>query len=718
MPIIGDVASAFTNANIGVAFSNGVYTSVSDGTNIYVGGSFNALTYRGTARTLDPVSGNAYSTMAQVVGGAVASVIADGAGGYYVGGVFTNVGTTYRPMLARIDKSGNLNTTFNANMTYTGATYVYGMYLDGSTLYIVGNFTGVNSTTRNGIAAVDATTGSLLSWYPTGGLAGTGFVANSIIKFGANLYIGGTFTSIGGVTRTGLAAVDTSGTVITEFNPVLSTSAAVKTITTDGTNIYFGGTFTTVAATTRNNVAAVDTSGSLLAWNPNANTTVNTIVYDGTSLMYLGGVFTQVQATTRNRLAAVDITTSATLQTWNPNANALVRQLSLYAGNLYAVGDFTTVGGSTRVYTASISTAGVLQTWTNYCGSNTNVILPSASEVFVGFVSDAGAGSGQALNGMAAFNATTGAWVSTFTPTTAQTGTVYKMILSSGIIYLLGNFTSINANLRYGAAAIDTSGTLQSWNPSPSALTGTILTGVLYGTTIYIGGTFTNISGTTRTRLAALSTSGTGSILTWAPVADNGAVYALDTDGTNVYVGGSFTTVSAGTARVGLAAFDTSATLQSWTATFTGGTGVVYTLLISGSVIYFSGTFTTVNATTRNYAAALNTSATLQTWNPNLNTACYGIVLSGTTTYLSGPFSTVNGSANRCGITALDSTTGTKVSTWTDPIISYYNAAYSFGLPQSNTVVVGGNVITWAARWNDIQTPFTSANATTGARVF
>src|SRR5690606_6540664 len=77
------------------------------------------------------------------------------------------------------------------------------------------------------------------------------------------------------------------------FGPDVSVNGYVLTIQTDGFNTYLGGNFTTVQGVTRNNVAAIDPSGNVLPFNPNMNKEVNSLLLSGTTL-YAGGFFTNV----------------------------------------------------------------------------------------------------------------------------------------------------------------------------------------------------------------------------------------------------------------------------------------------------------------------------------------------------------------------------------------------------------------------------------------
>ena len=160
----------------------------------------------------------------------------------------------------------------------------------------------------------------------------------------------------------------------------------------------------------------------------------------------------------------------------------------------------------------------------------------------------------------------------------------------------------------------------------------------------YIGGDFTTVKGSSRPYLAHINSDATLDT-NFAPVLSSGAsVKAIEVSGSGsgatVYFGGTFSTVNT-TTRNNAAAVDASGTLTSWNP---NTNGFVSTLRIDGSDIYLGGMFTSVQGTTRNRAAMVNTSNTLSTtFNPNVDGVVNDIVLSGSNVYLCGLFTSVRG---------------------------------------------------------------------------
>lgn len=327
----------------------------------------------------------------------------------YLGGDFFTFGggATARIGVAKISEDGSLDTTWTPVLDEA----VFAMVLDGGTLYIGGRFTTVNGSGRAGLAAIDAATGSLLSWNPGVSGGGAQVLAMAIDSAAGILYIGGDFTTLGGSGRNRAGAVSTAGVlqawdpnlnnlcwdiavatdvylvgefttvsggtvrrrgaafttggVLQPFDPNIthtSFSAVVYDITINGSSVYVGGFFNTVGAATRNYLAEVNTAGAVQSFDPNMNADVRRLSVDTASgLIYVIGDFTTVGGVTRNRACALD--SAATLQSWNPNLSAFSRTILVTGENVYVSGNFSTVGGIARTYAASVTTAGVLRSW-------------------------------------------------------------------------------------------------------------------------------------------------------------------------------------------------------------------------------------------------------------------------------------------------------------------------------------------------------------------
>ena len=148
---------------------------------------------------------------------------------------------------------------------------------------------------------------------------------------GDTVFAGGKFTSarpagaaagVSTTPRSNLLSYSLStGAMNSSFAPNVNGQILVTSLSPDMTRLYIGGDFTSVNGVTRNRVAALDTTtGSLLPFDPNANSTVRTILAFGDSV-YVGGEFTAVSNTARSRAAAFTASTGSILP-WAPTAAA------------------------------------------------------------------------------------------------------------------------------------------------------------------------------------------------------------------------------------------------------------------------------------------------------------------------------------------------------------------------------------------------------------
>jgi hypothetical protein len=117
--------------------------------------------------------------------------------------------------------------------------------------------------------------------------------------------LGGAFTSVGGVTRNRVARVFENGSLDTTFDPNANSTVNSVVLQSDG-KILLGGLFTSVGGVTRNRIARVFENGSLdTTFDPSSSGTVNSVALQSDGKILLGGAFTSVAGTIRNRIARV-----------------------------------------------------------------------------------------------------------------------------------------------------------------------------------------------------------------------------------------------------------------------------------------------------------------------------------------------------------------------------------------------------------------------------
>ena len=237
---------------------------------------------------------------------APARSVAYGNGVAYLGGDFTSIrpplvapGTGEVPTLhltAFDSTAGTPVPSFAASVTSTGSTpatvYALALSNDGSTLYLGGRFTTVNGVARTDIAAVNARTGALLPWNVTLPAAAT--VWGLTVASSGNVYLVGQFGTVAGKSR-GNAAEVTAGGALLPWKPSFNGVAHTIRLSPDGSEAVVGGGFTTVDGQPHQGLMAVDsTVGSLEpGWGagPQMGAQFQVVNMTGTaSYLYIGGL--------------------------------------------------------------------------------------------------------------------------------------------------------------------------------------------------------------------------------------------------------------------------------------------------------------------------------------------------------------------------------------------------------------------------------------------
>ena len=405
----------------------------------YIGGDFTEVRPSNTSGApIYASSGLPWASFPKV-NGTILAVAADGAGGWYIGGTFTQAGSLARNNIAHILSDGNVDPVWNPN----ASDAVWALAVSGGTVYAGGWFTSIGGQPRNYIAALDRN-GIPTDWNPD-----ADNIVYGLATSGGTVYASGQFTSIGGQSRNYIAALDSSGKA-TAWNP--NADNLVWTLAVSNDTVYAGGFFTNIGGLARNHLAALDSSGNATAWNPNPGYFIYALAFSGDTV-YAGGGFSNIGGEARNNIAALDSNGNATA--WNPNADFPVLALAVNGGTVYAGGDFTSIGAAA-----------------------------------------------QPRNQIAALDAGTGE-ATDWNPNASFSGSgfpdVYALAISGGNVYAGGQFDSIGGQSRNDIAALDGSGNATAWNPNAN---GPVFALTASGGNIYVGGQFSSIGGQPRSNFA------------------------------------------------------------------------------------------------------------------------------------------------------------------------------------------------------------------------
>ncbi len=586
---------------------------VRDATNLYVGGSFVAVTNGGTnyprsfLAILDPVTGVPRNFPTNPAFNTVVNTLALQPPLLYAGGLFTNIAvgaSNYpRARLAAIDTANATPTAFQADVNATVNTVA----VNSNSVFFGGLFTNVAGQTRGNFAAVDPGSGAVL---PLATVFNS--TVQSLFVNGSNLYVGGFFSTVSNAgvlsLRTNLVAIDATTGVVQPWQP--AANGVVRSMALSGSNLVVGGDFTAIGGQSdRRRLAMVSTeTGVATAFDPDVGNSVFAVSVRS-NVIYAGGSFSFVKGTPRNRLAAVDAVNGALLP-WNPNANSTVQALAADGTNIFAAGFFTTMGGVTRTRLAAVDTlnGNVVTAFSNSFNNTTRALVVGGGNLYVGgdFTSVTTGAGAFTRQGMAAVDPTNGAirtnFVADLTPAASLSVNVLALAYSEAALYLGGAFTNVANQPRFRIAAVDpVTGALSSWNPN---LSGTVNSLFANGSTVIAGGAFTAVTNgivtTTRNRLAALDID-TGVPTAWNPNMSS-TVNALAARGTNLYAGGAFITAG-GLTRSAVAELDDTLATSLPTAWFPNLPTIVNSLYANTNRLVVGGSFAAVGTQARPFFA-------------------------------------------------------------------------------------------------------------------
>ncbi len=557
-----------------------IYSLTIVGDTLYVGGKFDSIggETRANLAALDATTGLATDWNPDPDGW-VFIIVAEG-NEIYVGGAFFTIGGETRSGIAELDATTGLATDWNSDIS----GYVYDLALTEDVIYVVGNI-GVQTDEQDiyGIIALDATTGLAVDWNPDPEFAGWEWEWEIFgVEISNNtLYVVGAFNSIGGELRNGLAAIDTTTGLATDWNP--DADGWVDSIFLTDSTLYVGGNFSSIGGEVRHNIAAFDImTGQATDWNPNADDRVLSFAQHD-STIFSGGAFESIGGEVRHNLAAFDATTGQ-ITDWNPNADDRIGPIAISGNLIYATGAFTSIGGQSRNGLAAIdATTGLATDWNpDPDGTWCSTIAYSDNIVYVeGNFTSIG---GQSRNLLAALDATTGL-ATDWNPD--PDNQIHTMQIVDNLVYVGGyQFSSIGGQWRNRLAALDaTTGLATDWNPDAGSTVWDLL---VKDNLVYIAGEFRTIGGESRVGLAAVDVT-TGLATPWNPIPYDRYVFAIDASKHSLYVGGEFDEID-GQLRRGVAFFhlDIAPTLVLTT---------VPAELITDTTPTFAGTATdTINA--------------------------------------------------------------------------------------------------------------------------
>lgn len=509
--------------------------------------------------------------------------------------------------------------------------------------YVGGSFTSFGGVARANVAHLGPG-GAVDGWAPETDGPVTGLLCSDTL-----VYLGGTFTHVGATARTRLAAVSTRTAAVTAWAP--SASAQVECFARVGTRVFVGGGFSSVNGVSRLGLAVLDAgTGALLPFTPAAQGYAYTLAVRDTEV-FAGGEF---------GLRALSPATGKDTRSL-ATPNAWVKAIAIADGVLYVGGGFTRLGGAERAGAGAVDLASGLVTAWDPSGGTVKALAASGEAIWAGGeFSFIGGGNRSMLARLSRGIGRATVWAAP----PSRTPALVVVPTGAGLL----------AATSFDALALPTSDLVRPSAAFPE-LNGPVYASLVVGDTLYLGGEFSRATAppgapapdVARTRLAAIRAS-TGELLDWNPSV-NGTVYALRSRGGAVIALGAFTRSNASPGapweeRAGVAILDRSSgaalALETGLDVSPGyGGGAVRCGELVHDTLYVGGRFSQAGGVSRRNACAFDLrTLRLTDWDPQATGDVFDIARSGASVFLAGGFYAVGGVAQRC-LAEVDAVTGT-----------------------------------------------------------
>lgn len=482
-------------------------------------------------------------------------------------------------------------------------------------LYIGGTFTQVGGVTAHHVAKWDGSKWSALG-------TGTNDQVDALLFSNGILYAGGEFTTAGGVSANRIA--QWNGTNWSSLGSGVNYSGNSKILALAAMNgeIYAGGIFSRAGDVYASSIAkwngsewsALDEGVILNIIGPTVGVVLS-ILASGDDL-YVGGCFNQVGAQRKwcSSIAKWSDGEWDTIKSrdsiWDSPGflyGVYVRTLSMFEGDLIAGGQFY---------------CGVSENIGRWNGTNwSGMGVEIDAQVFaLGIFQQ----SLHAASGGTVLKWTGSAWDPLNTSTS---GSVWTLAEMNNSLYIGGAFSSTKGSNNFG-----------KWNGSTLSAVGTgtdqkVNALAVSGTDLYVAGSFTSVNGRPANHIAKWNG------VDWTALGSgvNGDVNALAVAGTNVYAGGEFT-IAGDQAASNIAMWNGS----EWSGLGVGTNAPVHALTAMGSELYAGGMFTNAGGTAANFIARWNGSQ----WSPvgsGTDSFVFALTQAGTDLVAAGSFYTAGG---------------------------------------------------------------------------
>jgi hypothetical protein len=296
----------------------------------------------------------------------------------YVGGEFTSAGGVSANRVARFNTQTNTWSSLGTGSSNGVNDWVFALAVVGNEVFVGGTFTSAGGVSANYVARFNTLTNTWSS-LGTGSSNGVSSTVNALAVVGNEVVVGGAFTSAGGVSANRVARFNTQTNTWSRLGTGSSNgvSSTVRALAVVGNEVVVGGFFTSAGGVSANRVARFNTQtntwSSLGTGSSNGvNNRVHALAVVGNEVV-VGGFFTSAGGVSANNVARFNTQTNtwSTLGTGSSNGvDNDVNALAVVGNEVVVGGNFTSAGGVSVNYVARFNTQ--TNTWSSLGTGSSN----------------------------------------------------------------------------------------------------------------------------------------------------------------------------------------------------------------------------------------------------------------------------------------------------------------------------------------------------------
>ena len=445
-----------------------------------------------------------------------------------VAGLFTNINSTARAGLVRLNPNGTVDPSFSPNIqsaSFFSSTFGdIDVQSDGKVLlggvFLNNFFLGANISFPLGALVVrfGANGGIDPAFTKVESFGGGLGVLSLYVTTGDKFVIGGQFSlnTSNGLNHN-VARINSDGTPdVSFFQPGLNSLNTVYDVIPSGTQIVIGGDFRSVGSVKRGRIAGLNSDGTIdgaYASDTGANASILALDLESSGKVVMGGQFTRYDQRGRNFVGRISLLGNVDSPfSINTGADRSVYAVALQSDKKVIIaGEFGYFNWVSSNSIARILPTGQIDPSFN-TGFGVNglvraiAIQPNGNIIF--------GGQFETYNNVSRTSVVrvlpNGSIDPAFNPGSGTTGTVYAVwVQGDGKILLGGDFLTFSGHPALGLIRLNANGSYDNTFDIGSGFNGSVSTiAVMRDSLIFVGGDFTGIQGATRTGIARLQMNG------------------------------------------------------------------------------------------------------------------------------------------------------------------------------------------------------------------